>query len=141
MSWSPRSCRSAVSAWDTADSLTPSALAAARTEPSRATRTNAFSCVSVTAFPPGRICTLRSFLVQVPAQVEYEKATSVSHALSLLSRYGPEARILAGGHSLIPMMKLRLARPEVLVDINGIEDLRYIRLDGGGIHIGTLARH
>jgi carbon-monoxide dehydrogenase medium subunit len=79
--------------------------------------------------------------VQVPAQVEYEKATSVSHALSLLSRYGPEARILAGGHSLIPMMKLRLARPEVLVDINGITDLRYITMSAGTIRIGALARH
>ena len=79
--------------------------------------------------------------MQVPAQVEYEKATSVSHALSLLSRYGPEARILAGGHSLIPMMKLRLARPEVLIDINGITDLRYITMSGGTIRIGALARH
>ena len=47
--------------------------------------------------------------MQVPAYVEYEKATSVEHALALLTRFGPEARILAGGHSLIPMMKLRLA--------------------------------
>jgi carbon-monoxide dehydrogenase medium subunit len=79
--------------------------------------------------------------VQVPAQVEYERATSVSHALSLLARYGPEARILAGGHSLIPMMKLRLAQPEVLIDINGITGLRYITKKGGTLHIGTLARH
>ena len=56
--------------------------------------------------------------MQVPAQVEYEKATSVQHALALLARYGPEAKVLAGGHSLIPMMKLRLAQPELLVDIN-----------------------
>src|ERR1035437_9471522 len=48
--------------------------------------------------------------MQVPAYVEYEKATSVEHALALLARFGPEARILAGGHSLIPMMKLRLAQ-------------------------------
>ena len=64
--------------------------------------------------------------MQVPAQVEYEKATSVEHALSLLTRYGPEARILAGGHSLIPMMKLRLAQPETLIDINGLSELSYI---------------
>ena len=64
--------------------------------------------------------------MQVPAQVEYEKATSVEHALALLARYGPEARILAGGHSLIPMMKLRLAQPEMLIDINGLTDLCYI---------------
>jgi len=79
--------------------------------------------------------------VQVPAQVEYERATSVSHALSLLARYGPEARILAGGHSLIPMMKLRLAQPEILIDINRITGLRYITQKGSTLHIGTLARH
>jgi carbon-monoxide dehydrogenase medium subunit len=79
--------------------------------------------------------------LQVPAQVEYERATSVPHALALLARYGPGARILAGGHSLIPMMKLRLAQPEVLVDINAIDGLRYIRLAGAELRIGTLARH
>jgi carbon-monoxide dehydrogenase medium subunit len=79
--------------------------------------------------------------VQVPAQVEYERATSVAHALTLLSRYAPEARILAGGHSLIPMMKLRLARPEVLVDITRITDLRYIEQTGGELRIGALATH
>ena len=62
--------------------------------------------------------------MQVPAQVEYEKATSVEQALALLARYAPGARILAGGHSLIPMMKLRLAQPEVLIDINAITGLR-----------------
>jgi carbon-monoxide dehydrogenase medium subunit len=84
--------------------------------------------------------------LQVPAQVEYERATSVPHALSLLSRYAPGARILAGGHSLIPMMKLRLAQPEVLIDVNGITGLRYIELSGseragGQLRIGALARH
>lgn len=79
--------------------------------------------------------------MQVPAHVEYEKASSVEHALSLLARYGPEARILAGGHSLIPMMKLRLAQPEVLIDINGIRGLRYIERSGGELRIGALARH
>jgi aerobic carbon-monoxide dehydrogenase medium subunit len=79
--------------------------------------------------------------VQVPAQVEYEKAASVDHALALLARYAPGARILAGGHSLIPMMKLRLAQPEVLIDINGIRGLRYIERVGGELRIGTLARH
>src|SRR6202044_2525723 len=62
--------------------------------------------------------------LQVPAHVEYERATSVAHALALLSRYTPGARILAGGHSLIPMMKLRLAQPEVLIDINAVTGLR-----------------
>jgi len=79
--------------------------------------------------------------VQVPAQVEYEKATSVEHALSLLARYGSAARVLAGGHSLIPMMKLRLAQPEVLIDINGITDLCYVNLTGAQLRIGTLTRH
>ena len=77
--------------------------------------------------------------MQVPSHVEYERATSVEHALLLLSR--PEARVLAGGHSLIPMMKLRLAQPEVLVDINDLAELAYIRLDGDQLRIGALARH
>ena len=79
--------------------------------------------------------------MQVPAHVEYEKASSVEHALSLLARYGPEARILAGGHSLIPMMKLRLAQPETLVDINGLSELSYVELTGGELRIGALTRH
>ncbi len=79
--------------------------------------------------------------MQVPAQVEYERATNVAHALSLLTRYGPEARILAGGHSLIPMMKLRLAQPETLIDINGLSELSYIRVADGELHIGALTRH
>jgi len=79
--------------------------------------------------------------MQVPAYVEYEKATSVEHALGLLARFGPEARILAGGHSLIPMMKLRLAQPETLIDINGLGELCYIRVTGGELRIGTLTRH
>jgi carbon-monoxide dehydrogenase medium subunit len=83
----------------------------------------------------------REVLVQVPAHVEYEKATSVEHALTLLARYAPGARVLAGGHSLIPMMKLRLVQPEVLVDINAITGLRYIETAGGELRIGALARH
>ena len=79
--------------------------------------------------------------MQVPAYVEYEKATSVEHALRLLARFGPEARILAGGHSLIPMMKLRLAQPETLIDINALTGLRYVKVAGGELRIGALARH
>jgi aerobic carbon-monoxide dehydrogenase medium subunit len=79
--------------------------------------------------------------VQVPAQVEYERATSVAHALALLTRYAPGALVLAGGHSLIPMMKLRLAQPEVLVDITRIEGLRYIERSRAELRIGTLATH
>ena len=78
--------------------------------------------------------------VQTPAPFEYERATSVNHALSLLEQHGPEARVVAGGHSLLPMMKLRLARPEVLIDINSLTDLDYIRVDGGEIAIGAMTR-
>jgi aerobic carbon-monoxide dehydrogenase medium subunit len=77
--------------------------------------------------------------MQVPSHVEYERATSVEHALMLLGR--PDHQVLAGGHSLIPMMKLRLAQPGVLVDINGLAELAYIRLDGGHLRIGAMARH
>ncbi len=79
--------------------------------------------------------------MQVPAHFEYEKATSVDHALDLLNRWGSEARVVAGGHSLIPMMKLRLARPEALIDINDLTELDYIRMDGGELAIGAMTRH
>ena len=65
--------------------------------------------------------------MQVPAPFEYERATSVDHAIGLLERLGDEARLVAGGHSLLPMMKLRLANPEYLIDINDLHDeLGYI---------------
>jgi carbon-monoxide dehydrogenase medium subunit len=79
--------------------------------------------------------------VQVPAPFEYERASSVDDAIALLTRYGSEARLLAGGHSLLPMMKLRLARPETLIDINGLADLDYLRLDGDEIALGAMTRH
>src|SRR5579864_2784476 len=79
--------------------------------------------------------------MQVPAYVEYERATSVDHALGLLARFGPESRVLAGGHSLIPMMKLRLAQPETLIDINGLTELAYLEVTGGELRIGALTRH
>jgi carbon-monoxide dehydrogenase medium subunit len=79
--------------------------------------------------------------LQVPAYVEYEKAASVEHALALLARFGPESRILAGGHSLIPMMKLRLVQPETLIDINGLSELCYLKVTGGELRIGALTRH
>jgi carbon-monoxide dehydrogenase medium subunit len=81
-------------------------------------------------------------VIQVPAPFEYERATSVEHALDLLRDWGPEARILAGGHSLLPMMKLRLATPQYLIDIDGLAgDLGYIRQDADGIRIGAMTRH
>jgi len=80
--------------------------------------------------------------LQVPARFEYEVATSVEEAIELLERHGPEARLLAGGHSLIPMMKLRLAFPEMLIDIHELDgELRYIREENGALEIGALARH
>jgi aerobic carbon-monoxide dehydrogenase medium subunit len=79
--------------------------------------------------------------VQTPAPFEYERAGSVDDALALLERHGPEARLVAGGHSLLPMMKLRLARPEVLIDINDLADLSYIKLDGSAIAVGAMTRH
>ena len=80
--------------------------------------------------------------VQVPARFEYEVAGSVGEAAELLERYGEGARLIAGGHSLIPMMKLRLAAPEVLVDISGLDsELRYIEEEGGALRIGALTRH
>jgi aerobic carbon-monoxide dehydrogenase medium subunit len=80
--------------------------------------------------------------VQTPAPFEYERATSVEGAIAALQRLGPEARVIAGGHSLLPMMKLRLARPAHLVDITPLAgQLSYIREDGDEIRIGALTRH
>ena len=79
--------------------------------------------------------------MQTPAPFEYERATSVDGAIAALERLGSEARIIAGGHSLLPMMKLRLATPEHLIDINDLRELAYIREQEGEIRIGALTRH
>ncbi|HEV7974163.1 xanthine dehydrogenase family protein subunit M [Amycolatopsis sp.] len=79
--------------------------------------------------------------MQVPAQFQYEKATSVGHALRLLAKYGAESRVVAGGHSLLPMMKLRLAQPEALIDINDLDELALIRVDDGELCVGAMVRH
>ncbi len=79
--------------------------------------------------------------MQTPAPFEYERATSVEGAIATLERLGPEARIIAGGHSLLPMMKLRLASPEHLIDINDLAELAFIREQDGEIRIGALTRH
>ncbi len=78
--------------------------------------------------------------MQIPPPFEYERATSIDHAIALLDRLGPEARLVAGGHSLLPMMKLRLARPEHLIDINDL-DMAYVRVEAGEIRIGAMTRH
>ena len=79
--------------------------------------------------------------MQTPAAFEYERATTVEGAIASLQRLGSEARVIAGGHSLLPMMKLRLANPVHLIDINDLAELSYIREEGGEIAIGALTRH
>ena len=79
--------------------------------------------------------------MQTPASFEYERATSLEGAIASLQRLGSEARVIAGGHSLIPMMKLRLANPEHLIDINDLTELAYIHPQGDQIRIGALTRH
>ena len=79
--------------------------------------------------------------MQTPAPFEYQRAQSVDDAIAALQRLGPDARIIAGGHSLLPMMKLRLANPEHLIDINDLDELAYIREEGAEILIGALTRH
>jgi carbon-monoxide dehydrogenase medium subunit len=77
----------------------------------------------------------------IPTAFDYEVATSLDHALALLGGGGEEARLIAGGHSLLPLMKLRLARPTALVDIGRLDELRHVREKGDLIAIGALTRH
>ena len=77
----------------------------------------------------------------IPTAFEYKRASSADEAISLISQYGDEAKFLAGGHSLIPLMKLRLAQPTMLVDIGRVKDLSYIKDAGDHIAIGALTRH
>ena len=79
--------------------------------------------------------------MQTPASFEYERATSVDGVIAALKKRGSGARVIAGGHSLMPMMKLRLAKPEYLIDINDLTELSYIREEGEEIAIGALTRH
>lgn len=77
----------------------------------------------------------------IPAAFDYVRAGSASEAIALLGEHGDEAKLLAGGHSLLPMMKLRLAVPSVVVDIGRVTDLSYINDGGDHIAIGALTRH
>ena len=77
----------------------------------------------------------------IPAPFDYKRASSAAEAISLISEYGDDAKFLAGGHSLLPLMKLRLASPAVLIDIARITDLSYIKDAGDHIAIGALTRH
>lgn len=79
--------------------------------------------------------------MQISAPFDYARATSVNDAIALLERHGPEARVIAGGHSLLPMMKLRLARPEWLIDINDLYELDFVLVDNDRLRIGALTRH
>jgi carbon-monoxide dehydrogenase medium subunit len=77
----------------------------------------------------------------IPAAFDYVRAGSAEEAISLLGTHGDDAKILAGGHSLLPLMKLRLATPSVLIDVGRIRDLSYIRDEGDAVAIGALTRH
>ena len=77
----------------------------------------------------------------IPAPFEYVRAGSVDEAIAALTEHGDEAKVLAGGHSLLPLMKLRLATPSVLVDVGRISELSYIREEGDEIRVGGLTRH
>ncbi|MGZ8600288.1 MAG: FAD binding domain-containing protein [Actinomycetota bacterium] len=76
----------------------------------------------------------------IPAPFTYQRVEFVDHAIQILTD-NPDAKIIAGGHSLLPLMRLRLARPEMLVDITRIQDLKYIKEDDGHVAIGALTRH
>jgi aerobic carbon-monoxide dehydrogenase medium subunit len=76
-----------------------------------------------------------------PASFDYFAPTTLNEALSLLGEYGEDAKVLAGGQSLIPLMKLRFASPRALIDINGISELGQLEEEGGGLRIGALVRH
>jgi aerobic carbon-monoxide dehydrogenase medium subunit len=77
----------------------------------------------------------------IPAAFEYARATTVQEAGDLLRQYGEEAKVLAGGHSLIPLMRLRFARPSALIDINPIRELNYAVVEDGRLRVGAMTRH
>ncbi|MGH3277003.1 MAG: FAD binding domain-containing protein [Streptosporangiaceae bacterium] len=77
----------------------------------------------------------------IPAPFDYKPASSAAQAIELLAEYGEDAKLLAGGHSLLPMMKLRLATPAVLIDIGRVEELSGIAAEGGDLVIGATTRH
>jgi carbon-monoxide dehydrogenase medium subunit len=77
----------------------------------------------------------------IPAPFAYRRAESVAQVIELLGEHGDEAKLLAGGHSLVPMMKLRFARPELVIDIGDLPGFDYVRTEGGDVAIGALTRH
>src|SRR6476620_1197007 len=76
----------------------------------------------------------------IPASFEYASPKTLSEAIGLLKQHGSDAKILAGGQSLIPLMKLRMAAPKLLIDVNGLRELSYIRESDGYLSIGALTR-
>ncbi len=79
--------------------------------------------------------------MSVPAAFDYHPAKTVDEAISLLQQYGDDAKVLAGGHSLIPTLKLRLSQPEHLVDIGKIAELSYIREENGVVAVGAMTTY
>jgi carbon-monoxide dehydrogenase medium subunit len=79
--------------------------------------------------------------MSVPAAFDYHPATSVDEAIALLQQYGDDAKLLAGGHSLLPTMKLRLAQPEHIIDLGRISGLSYIREDNNAVAVGAMTRY
>lgn len=77
----------------------------------------------------------------IPPGFSYRRASTASEAVELLAEHGEDAKLLAGGHSLLPLMKLRLAAPEVLVDVGGLRDLSYVEVDADLVRLGALTRH
>ena len=77
----------------------------------------------------------------IPSPFDYVRVGSVDEAVAALTEHGEDAKLLAGGHSLLPVMKLRLAVPSVLIDISGISDLSYVRVEGDEVAIGAGTRH
>jgi carbon-monoxide dehydrogenase medium subunit len=77
----------------------------------------------------------------IPASFEYRRVSSVGEAIKLLAENGPDAKLLAGGHSLLPLMKLRLAVPSLLIDVGRLSELSYVRDDGSYLSVGALTRH
>lgn len=77
----------------------------------------------------------------IPASFEYQRARSIDHALALLNEYGEDAKLLAGGQSLLPIMKLRLAAPELVIDLGRLRELSHLRVEGSEIVVGALVRH
>ena len=77
----------------------------------------------------------------VPVAFEYHRAGSVAEALSLMAQHGEDAKVIAGGHSMVPAMKLRLSTPTTVIDLGGVSDLKHITDKGDHIAIGAMATH